>query len=440
MVIGTSFNGGLGNSQIVLISADEIVMDDGQRVTTGWANLVADTAVSGAGGIDTGTVLANTCYEVYAIRNSGTGAQSLLLHRAKDTKVDVYYAPLAVSSRVINHNYGVNKSVTVNIAQSFLTQSNGTFMGIDLAISRTGAPVGNLWVTLEANAADGNASGVPLATSRRVAAGRIGNLVATTIRTRFPFDTTANVVSNTLYWAVVHADYTQGDSQLNNNFINLFGDGPNPALNYPQGRGKFFNANTNGWAVSNSAAGIDGNQGPSNFYFRTFMEANSTAVVMPSGYDQKCLVSYCSTTHRLSLREYHQRDYKMAMTYHYTWMYYQNGGSNAPRAESPGANNAPQLAIPEPVHMAEYAPPIPCLLWVYKLSSLGGSGVLSHGNLGCTELPVQPLVSESSGALSYTIGASEPKALGPILVEFNAHNNHGGGSATGELYVAAIEI
>jgi hypothetical protein len=440
MVIGTNWAGGSRNSQIVLLQTDEIVMDDGQRISTGWNGLVADTSLSGAGGIDTGTILPNTCYEIYAIRNSSSGAQALLLHRAKDTRVDIHYAPTAAVSRSINFVYGATQSVTINVAQKFIAQSNGPFLGIDLTIGRTGAPVGNLWVTLETNDATNNASGTILATSRRVSAGRIGNLTSDSVRTRFPFDTTANVTSNTTYWAVVHADYTQGNVQTNINYIKIFGDSATPSFPYANGVCKFFNANTNGWALSNSSAAIDSAQGPSNLYFRTFVEANSTPVTMPTGYDQKCLVSYCSTTFHSTLREYHQREYKMSMSYHYEWMYYQNGGSNALRAESPGANNSAQVAFPEPIHMGEYVPPVPCLVWIYKLSALSGAAALGHGNLGCTDLPVPTLVSESSGSLTATIGPGEPKALGPILVEFNAHVNHGGGTTLGELYIAGIEF
>lgn len=440
MVIGTNYDGALRNNQVVLLQCDEIVMDDGVRVTSGWNGLVVDTAVSGAGGIDTGTVLPNTCYEVYAIRSSNTGSQALLLHRAKDYHVDAQYAPTVPSSRNINYSYGSGASVTINVAQKFVAQSNGPFVGIDLTLGRTGAPVGNVWVTLQPNDVTNNASSTVLATSRKVSTGRIGNLTSDQVRTRFVFDTPANVVTGNTYWAVTQADYTQGNSQTNLNHLKIFGDAAAPGAPYSIGAAKFFNANTNGWAFSNSAAAVDGAQGPSNYYFRTFVEGNNSSVVMPTGYDQKCLISYCSTTFRSTLREYHQRDYKMSMSFHYTWCYFYNGGLSASAAENPGANNAVAIAYSNVIHCGEFVPPVPCLLWVYKYSALTGTGAIGIGNLSCTEFPVQPLITEIEGSLTDSIGSSEMKFIGPILVEYCAHSNHNGGAPTSQLYIAGIEF
>src|SRR5690348_665746 len=44
----------VATTKILLIAADEIVLSDGARLT-GWSNLAADLAVSGAGGLDAGT-------------------------------------------------------------------------------------------------------------------------------------------------------------------------------------------------------------------------------------------------------------------------------------------------------------------------------------------------------------------------------------------------
>lgn len=440
LTIGTNQDGILRNNQIVLVQCDEVVMDDGVRVTSGWNGLVADTAVSGAGGLDTGTVLPNTCYEVYAIRASTTGSQALLLHRAKDWHVDAQYAPTVGTNRNINFNYGPTQSVTINVAQRFVAQSNGPFVGIDLSLSRAGAPVGNVWVELQPNDITNNASGTILATSRKVSAGRIGNLAADIIRTRFIFDNSANVVAGNTYWAVTRTDYTRGDSQTNLNYLKIAGDAPSPGSPYQIGAAKFFNANTNGWAASNSAATIDGTQSSMNYYFRTFVEGNNSSIVMPTGYDEKCLISYCSTNFRSQLREYHQRVNKMSMSYHYSWNYLQNGGLSGGRAEAPGANNPASVAFSEPIHCGEFVPPVPCLLWVYKYTGLSGTAAVGMGNIACTEFPVQPLITEMDGSLTTSIGSAHIKFIGPIFVEYGCHTNHSGGSPFAALFVAGIEF
>jgi len=440
LVIGTHWDSVLKNTQIQLISTDEIIMDDGERISAGWAGMLADitsnVATSGPGYLDTGVVLPNTCYEVYAIRNSTTGSQALLLHRALDRNPDVHFPALAALSKNLFYSYGLNQSVSINVAQKFVSNKSGPFVGIDITIGRVGFPVGNVWVTLEDNNATNNASGIVLATSRKFPAGRVGDLVNDQVRMRFPFDTSANVVVGNTYWAVVHADYTQGNSQTNLHHLKLFGDSTTV---YALGAAKFFNANTNGWAMVNSAASIDGGAGPSNFYFRTFVEANSTAVVMPTGYDQRCLLSYCSTNIRTTLREYHQREYKMSMPYHYTWCYHHNGGLNSSPADNPGANNSPVVAFSEAIHMGEMVPPVPCVVWISKYTGLGGAASTGVGDLSVTNLPVQ-LPYEGQGSLSLTIGGNQIGFVGPILIEFNAHINHSGGSTFGALNVATVEF
>jgi hypothetical protein len=438
--IGTHWETALKNTQIQLVTVDEIVMDDGERIASGWNGLIADlssnVATSGPGYLDTGVRLPNTCYEVYAIRSSTSGDQALLLHQALDRKPDVHLPCPATGSRNLYYSYGLNQSVSINVAQKFIANKSGPFVGIDLTLGRTGTPVGNVWVTLEDNDATDNASGVVLATSRKFSAGRMGAQISDQVRVRFPFDTSANVVMGNTYWAVAHADYTQGNSQTNLNHLKVFGDS---GLAYALGAAKFFNANTNGWAMVNSAATIDGISGPSNFYIRTFIEANSTPVAMPAGYDQRCLLSYCSTNIRTTLREYHQREYKMAMPFHYTWCYRGSGGLFSSPADNPGANNSPVVAYSEVIHMGEMVPPVPCIVWIGKYTGLAGAATLGVGNLSATNLPVQ-LPVEENGSLSTTIAQNQIGFVGPIFVEFNAHINHSGGSTFGALHIAEIEF
>lgn len=441
LVIGTNWDAALKNTQIQLVSVDEIVMEDGVRVPDGWNGLTASINQSGVGGIDTGTVIANTCYEVYAIRNSSSGAQGLLLHRALDREPDIHRPTSAVVVKNLNVVEGQTRSTETVVAQSFVAHKTGPFVAIDLTLGRTGNAIGNVFVTLESNGADGNSSGTILATSRKYSAGRIGFLESERVRVKFPFDTPATVTNGTLYWAVIRTDYAQGNLQTNPNYLGVYGQSDN---SYTEGSCKFINANTigpgaTGWAYTNSAFQIDGPQGPTVLYFRTFIEANSTAVVMPAGYDQKCLISYCSTTHRFFLREYHQQDRRMMMAFHYTWCYHSNGGLSAPKSENPGANNSPLVQFPEPVHMGEMVPPVPCIVWIFKYTGLTGTATVSAGNLKVTDIGVQTF-SEGDGYLNTSIAANQQQFLGPLFVEYSAHMNHAGGAPIQMLYVAGIEF
>lgn len=445
--IGTNWSGAFKNTEVTITSVDEIVMDDGTRVSGGWsglkANILSNVATSGVGYLDTGVVQPNTCYEVYAIRSSSNGAQGLLLHRAKDYSVDVHYVPSGTASRIINFNNGVGQSLCLNVAQRFVAHQSGPFVGIDLTIGRLGLPRGNVWVTLEDNLANNNASGIILATSRKLPANAMGDLVATPPRIRFPFDVTANVVQGNVYWAVIRTDYLQGNIQTNLNSLRVYGDSSIPTLPYADGPAKFFNANTNGWALCNSAAAIDGQSGgsgPSNLYHRTFIEANNSAVTMPTGYDQKCLLSYCSTTKRSTLREYHQRGYRMSMSFHYTWNFINRGGLQGGQGTdlSTANNTAAGIQASEPVHLGAFVPPVPCFLWIYHYSGLSGSAIVGGGGLNCTYLPVQ-LFRELDGGYSVLNNAGSSGVFGPFLSEFSVMYTMSGGTFS-NLYVAAIEF
>lgn len=445
--IGTNWSGAFKNTEVTLISVDEIVMDDGTRVPSGWsglkANIRSNVETSGVGYLDTGVVQPNTCYEVYAIRSSSNGAQGLLLHRAKDYSVDVHYAPTASSPRSINFNNGLNQSVCLNVAQRFVAHQSGPFVGIDLVIGRQGFPRGNVWVTLEDNLANNNASGIILATSRKFPANIMGDLVSTPPRVRFPFDVSANVVQGNVYWAVIRTDYTQGNIQTNLHNLKVYGDSSTPTIPYADGPAKFFNANTNGWALCNSAASVDGQSGglgPSNLYHRTFIEANSSAVTMPTGYDQKCLLSYCSTTKTSTLREYHQRGYRMSMSFHYTWNYINRGGLQASQGTdlSTANNTAAGIQASEAVNMGAFVPPVPCFVWIYHYSGLAGSAIVGGGGFNCLNLPVQ-LFRELDGGYTVLNNGGSMNVFGPFLCEFAATYTMSGGTFS-NLYVAAIEF
>jgi hypothetical protein len=414
LYIGTSFDSQLRNTHVELVTVDEVVMDDGTRISSGWNGLTAaitsNVATSGVGYIDTGVVKAQTCYEIWGVRNSSNGAQGLVLHRAIERFVDVSYRPTIVAAfRKINYALGVGLTTCINAAQSFVSTNTGPFTSIELTMFRVGSPVGNCWVTLEANTG-GNASGVPLSTSRYMDAGRMPT-DATGGRIRFVFDTTANVVSGNSYWGVFHVDYPQAFVG-NENHLSLCGVATEAFAN---GTGKQFSANTNTWQSANASA-----PAIADFYIRTFVESFNTDLLMPTGYDQKCLLSYMSTSGNAGgfgvvVSEYHQRGTKIETNFHYNW------DINYNSAFGGGANPTDvQTGLLEVLDMRNYVPPVPCLV-TFAVSCYSGVhtftcvGALSSTDMGGTG--GTPIVIESSGQICANIPASSQMLFGPVLVE-----------------------
>lgn len=452
LFIGTNYDEFLRNNQVQLVTVDEITMDDGVRVSTGWANLTAsitsNVATSGVGYLDTGVAEANTCYEVWAIRNSSNGAQGLVLHKTLDRHVDatIDTTVTAATARKIRFEHGLSLISCVNVAQSFLATKSGPLTGIDVSMSRTGSPVGNVWVTIEANTALGNASGIPLATSRYMDVARLPT--DSQPRIRFVFDTTANVVSGNSYWAVIDADYPTAHLGVNENYIQVFGTlASDTPPGYLDGRAKNFTSNTNTWVIANSSQFSP--VGPSDLYFRTFVEANNTDLLMPTGYDQKCLLSYTFTDNFTKTREYRQRGHKMSMTYFHRWVFVYNGGTGIAQPGA-GSNNPSGTLIDtklQVINLEGYVPPIPCLLTILHYGAATTS-VLAFGQLSSTDMTTigaggTPSVVESIGAVMANVASTGdgPHPVGPVLIEQQAFlARMQVAASTGQLYVSQLEF
>jgi len=369
------------NSTVEIISVDAITMDDRSIISTGWAGLTANIrsniATSGVGFLDTGVVQDNTIYEVWAIRSSSNGAQGLLLHQAKDRKPDVNNHVLGgiyTTTRSVRYVSGFNSMNCINISQSFTPTKNGPLVGVEMMVTKTGTINGNCWITLEANNAQGNASGIPLATSRYKNANNLSNISMVASRTRFIFDTTANVVAGTPYHVVYHGDYPIAGSQTNEQgYTKVSGWTSGTAS---PGQGKNFNANTGGWAIANSAQVGDIPLGPCDFWLRTYVETNNTPIIMPTGYDQKCLLSYISTTlnragvSNTNIRRYTQFQRTMTMSWHEDW--------NLPLGIRP-AEGGTFWSYSCPVICQDFFPPISPLI-ITLLSSAVGPTPLGAGN------------------------------------------------------------
>lgn len=266
-------------SQIMLVKADEIIMDDGTRITD-WNQEVGDITASGAGGLDTGAEAASAWYDIWAIGQSsnGTGTRTkhandkLLFHRSKTWETDAgqQFTTTDDAGRALRLSTG---TATDLLAQGFKTATAG-FPGdvvfIDANLVKNGTPTGNIWFEIRSDNA-GSPDAV-LATSTKLDASKVST--ADTFL-RFVFRTpTATANTTTQYHLVFNGDYAKSDA----NNISWRGVA---AGGYANGAGQEYNGTV--WA---------GASGVGDFNFRIYTARNTDAVTMPATYDQKALIGY----------------------------------------------------------------------------------------------------------------------------------------------------
>lgn len=252
---------------VALVHADEIIMHDGARVTD-WNNLAADITVVGAGGRDTGSELASTWYEIYAIRKSSDGTKNLLLHQAKDYFEDETFVTTD-TQRALRVLTG---TPTDKIAQGFKVDTTGLCPFVNVVIVRNNSPTGNVWFTIETDSA-GDPSGTVLATSDKMS---VVGVSTSNQMIRFLFRSPATLTAATQYHLVFQGDYARSDT------VHILWRGL-IAGGYSNGASREYNGTT--WSATAGGSGLDR-------AFIVYITRNDTAVTMPSGYDQRCLVGY----------------------------------------------------------------------------------------------------------------------------------------------------
>jgi hypothetical protein len=370
-------------NNIILEHVDEIVMDDGESVT-GWTDksMIINTANTGnVGGLDTGTMLANTWYEIYAIRKRVDGTKGFIIHRALDRNVDQNTAGVAQFTHTAI--VAVNKvtAPNVRVAQSFVANVSGPLTSFEVRMFKTGTPTGNVWINLHVNTA-GDPGATPLATSRKYDVARMA--IATHYPIRFVFDVTANVVATTSYFAVAQTDFTASDT----NFITL--EGSTVA---------YFNGLTKG---NTGAVWVSLAPGVGTLIFKEYVEANSTALTFPAGYDQKCLVGYTATDQAGKLREFTQRDRTISTYFSSQWMGFASLGTEKEVAD-----------------LTTVLPPIQCYVQFLLLgTTIAQSGII--GRLHAIDLPAAGSVVEGIGGFTWvTTGAGSIAMVptSPIWIE-----------------------
>lgn len=273
-------------AKVSLVLADEIVMDDGTRLG-GWAEQEASTGVSGAGGLDTGSLVASTWYEIYAIAKDD-GTKNLLLHRAKD-----YFLDEQQTTENNSHALRFDSS-TERLAQGFQTTESGKLEFVDLALLKTSAPTGDIWVTIEADSS-GSPSGTALATSVLL---QPSAMATASQYHRFVFHTPATITAGTTYHIVLRGNYTTSST----NYMNWR---KNTAAGYANGTLKTYNGSA--WADTTHDAA-----------FKVYITRNDTAVTMPTGYTKKALIGFVYSNASSNLVQFIQQDnhvHTVATTY-----------------------------------------------------------------------------------------------------------------------------
>ena len=264
LTLQTSPDADLAAANVFLNHADEIVMQDGVSVSD-WNDLTANIAVSGAGGLDTGSEGASRWYSIHAIRKSSDGTKNLLLHRAKSYDLDANYTTTNTSLQ-----WRMAASRT-KVAQGIKTTVTGYVPFVDVQLLKNLSPTGNMWLTLEADSG-GYPSGTALATSDKLDV----SLIASSAQfVRFIFRIPASLTATTQYHIVMQGDYTASDTVNLSWYAHSVGT-------YAGGQAASFYSGT--WALV-GGGGYD-------FVFKVYVTQNDTALTMPSGYDQYALIGW----------------------------------------------------------------------------------------------------------------------------------------------------
>ena len=265
------------NRDQALFSADEIVLDDGQRVAT-WTDIVCDVTVAGAGGVDAGGQVASVWYSVYAIWNGTT--RNCLLHREEDYVIDQ------------QQNAGISTddlrdaAARTRRAQSFQLSANRSVVWVQMIPAKQGAPVGAVWLTLEADVA-GAPSGTALATSEAQSVDQ--TIGGGTTAQRFLFRGAPVLTAATTYWFVLRGSFAISG-------VNFWRPSSNAAGGYASG-------NVASW---DGAAWT--NQAGRDYLFQIAVAQNVTAVTMPAGYTGRTKVGYVYNDAASNLKPLIQRD------------------------------------------------------------------------------------------------------------------------------------
>lgn len=366
-----------------LANCEAAVMNTGSQVED-WSNIVFDVsrafdpAFPALGGLDTGTEQASTWYQKYLIYKSSDGTKAGLLHRAENYGPDQSFTATQDTGRALRL---ASATATDKIAQGVQFTTAGPVPFVDLQLNKGGSPTGRIWVTVEADSG-GNPSGIALATSDKLDV----SLVSSSVQwIRFVFRTPCTISAATQYHLVLQGDYTRSDtnSALWRGVV---------AGGYANGASKEYNGAS--WSASSGANGLDR-------LFRLYVTQNGTALSLPSGYDQYCLVSHVynnSSSDFVKMQALDRRVWREDVTVF--------SGFTA--------------TVPTLTDLSAYLPPVPVEAFFYSSGSAGDRLAISQvpdGYIAGSASLYAFLPSDSSGRASLVSSAgSVPQAIYAWLI------------------------
>lgn len=351
--------------------ADAIIMDNGEEVLD-WNLLDASDLLSGAGGIDSGSRLVNTLYDIYAIYNGVN--QALLLHRSK------YYTPGSGQ----NYNTGEDATQgcrsavdnsTVKVAQGFKVSTSAAVDFIEVKLIKVGAPTGNVWFTIEANAS-GVPSGTPLGTSDKL---NVARLSTSAMTIRIPFRAPVSLTSPTQYHLVMQGDWTVSAT----NYVGWRMDGS--AASYANGSKALFDSDTSTWTIDTD----------DDLIFAIYQTVD-LSVVMPTGYTQKALIGFVYLNNSDAFKHFSQHDRTVF------------GGQDADWKIAGIASGSDGL-----ISLDGFVPARPIVLTVVHYNGTGASVAL--GGLAVTDMTATE-ANERVGIIRDTIGAGQARHFTPLVL------------------------
>jgi hypothetical protein len=365
--------------KVTLLSADEIVMQDGSR-SVNWANVSAQITLAGAGGLGAGAENPTSWYDIYAIEKSIDGTRNLMLYPSKTYVKDEESTSTGGVSNLQNNTH--------KLAQGFQTDAFGPVTFVEVMLHKVGLPTGSCYVTLETNNA-GAPSGTVLATSDRI------NLVNVPIGAtwlRFYFRVPVSLSIATQYHLVLQLPSATVDGA---NYLAWTRSTSDVYVT----RGSVCTYNGATWTTTATQ----------DFTFRVYIWSEVT-FTLPVGYDRYCRIGFVYNNASNDFTPFSQFD-----------NYVHNGSVGLGTM----TNTTPAL-----VDLSSVVPPLPCLVDVYIAHSAVGGFV----GASPSHHPATTFNAGFQGGYAYIADVTTPYVVVPGIVCEGQTLYSFVGSGTGQIF------
>lgn len=278
--------------KILMRRAACIVTDKG-TVVTPRENLLCDVAVSGLGGIDSGSVSASAWYELYYVfKGQGAASPDDPTNPSSD---GIVARKMGAYTTVENTTMGSTVALRDNAArtiqgQTFTATATGRVDVVEFSLQRTGTIAATtyfLWAEIYATSG-GLPTGAALATSEKVYIEDLSNAGA--CGPNFRFNAGPTITNGTVYAVVLQSDIAISAA----NYITLY----NKAGGSSYAGGSLVTYDGANWAADTAK----------DLGFRVHTFVDTTAVTLPSGYTEKCIIGYARTNSSSKWKPFSQQD------------------------------------------------------------------------------------------------------------------------------------